>query len=695
MELGPYLSTYPVPAAWGGGPVSFTIGGDIDYDGPSSPSPVGWTASYSGDSIYAPSSASGSNNLVGCPPFSASGSPTAASSSDVHLKLKPHNRRFPATKLTSNSGNSTRAGLNLFGPKFRLPAAPSSALNQVSASTRSEAVTVCVQPVLPLVVTLQSASRAYGAPNPTLTYTVSGLQNTDTVTVTPSTTATVSSAPGSYPVTATVTGANLGNYGLTVNAATLTVTQSSVTLAGPATQPVTVSVNQAASIGITASGANAGAGIALPTGSISYTLLNSSNATVANATVALVAGSGDATASVPIAANLQPGAYTLNITYGGDINFAASPAPLTVAVVVGKITPAITWAAPSGITYGASLGAILDPTAANEATPVAGTFAYTATPAGGSATAITAGTILGAGNYTLTATFTPTDAATFGTATASVMLTIAKATPMLALASTANPVFVSNAVTLAATASFTAGAPTGTVSFYDGTNLLAMATLSSGVATYMTSTLAAGSHSLNVSYSGDTNFVAATSAALVQTVDDFSLAAGGSSGSCSLTASPGGTASCQLTFTPVGSSTFAAPISLAITGLPPGATATLSPTSIPANSGATTVTITIKAPAQTSSKLQPDSLSRSPWTVALGLLVLPFIGGLRKRFRKSIGICLGIALLAFSGATMLATLTGCGGSHSPQPPSPQTYALTLTATSGNLSHSLNLTLTVE
>ena len=50
--------------------------------------------------------------------------------------------------------------------------------------------------------------------------------------------------------------------------------------------------------------------------------------------------------------------------------------------------------------------------------------------------------------------------------------------------------------------------PTGTVTFLDGSTSLGTATLNaSGVATFTTTTLAAGTYTINVTYSGDTNFI--------------------------------------------------------------------------------------------------------------------------------------------------------------------------------------------
>jgi hypothetical protein len=82
---------------------------------------------------------------------------------------------------------------------------------------------------------------------------------------------------------------------------------------------------------------------------------------------------------------------------------------------VNEVTPTITWATPSPITYGAGLGS----NQLNATASVAGTFVYTPT----------AGTVLGAGAQTLTATFTPTDTTDYKTATANVTLIVNQAAP--------------------------------------------------------------------------------------------------------------------------------------------------------------------------------------------------------------------------------------------------------------------------
>ena len=90
------------------------------------------------------------------------------------------------------------------------------------------------------------------------------------------------------------------------------------------------------------------------------------------------------------------------------------------------------------------------------------------------------------------------------------------------LASTPNPSFAGQAVTFTATVSKSGGAgtPTGTVTFKDGGTTLGTGTLNgAGAASFATSALAAGSHSVTAVYGGDANFGVSTSAAISQTVN--------------------------------------------------------------------------------------------------------------------------------------------------------------------------------
>src|SRR6185436_7093354 len=128
-----------------------------------------------------------------------------------------------------------------------------------------------------------------------------------------------------------------------------------------------------------------------------------------------------------------PGALTLNsryIQYRADlasadatrtpvlsdirISGAAPPAP------VPMITPTIGWPTPAPITYGTALG-LMQLTATISPQAAEGSFAYNPP----------AGTVLTAGDHTLSVTFTPTDTAHYTSANASVTIRVNKAQPVI------------------------------------------------------------------------------------------------------------------------------------------------------------------------------------------------------------------------------------------------------------------------
>jgi RHS repeat-associated protein len=84
------------------------------------------------------------------------------------------------------------------------------------------------------------------------------------------------------------------------------------------------------------------------------------------------------------------------------------------------------------------------------------------------------------------------------------------------LTSSANPGAYGQSVTL--TASVTGDAPSGSVTFMDGSTALGTGALADGTATFSTDALTVGSHSLTAAYAGDTNNTASTSPALTQSI---------------------------------------------------------------------------------------------------------------------------------------------------------------------------------
>jgi len=144
------------------------------------------------------------------------------------------------------------------------------------------------------------------------------------------------------------------------------------------------------------------------------------------------------------------GTHVIEAKYPGDSNYASSVSNTVNATAHSVSTPTITWAPTTSIVYGNSLTGILDATTVGS---IAGSYAYTATPSGGSAVTVTTATVLAAGSYTLGVTFTPTDTIDYNSATASVAFTVTKAAATINIASTSKaygaalPTFSTSSVT--------------------------------------------------------------------------------------------------------------------------------------------------------------------------------------------------------------------------------------------------------
>jgi len=481
------------------------------------------------------------------------------------------------------------------------------------------------------------------------------------------------------------------------------------------------------------------------------------------------------------------GALVANIVVT-DNQLNASNGTQQIAVsgtgVIVPITPTINWTQPSPIAYGTNLSGVLNASAMNGAATVAGSFTYTATPQGGSASAVTAASVLGVGSYALTAAFTPTDTTHYNSASGSVALTVGRAMPAVLLSSSATSVPPNTVVTFTARLSFSTGTPTGSVSFYDGSTLLGTGTLAQGVATYTaasltagthlitaayggdgsflavtsavltesvgktassvtltssaswvvvttavtfkatvttsagtpggsvtfydgtallgavtlaqdtatytTSSLATGTHSITAVYGGDNTFATATSSALTEIVEDFTLSV--STGLSMV--SPGETASYALKVNPAGGSTLPAAVTLTVIGVPTGAMSTITPATVAAGTGPASIALAVQVPNQTASLGRGELLAFKLSPMMVGMLLLPFGGRIRRAAGKHRRIA---TWLLFAVVVIpLTALAGCASNNSSSlGAQQQSYKLTVTATSGTVSHSATLTLIVQ
>ncbi len=187
-------------------------------------------------------------------------------------------------------------------------------------------------------------------------------------------------------------------------------------------------------------------------------------------------------------------------SYSGYVNTALSPAPIVTVTESGQNI--------GGVPITLSFTGNGTATGLGPVTTVAGTGAsfssVEVTTAGSSDSLSVSVPITASGN-----TVQPTPL------TASASLTIGGYTTSTVVTSTLNPTVYGQSVTFYATVIDTGGgpAPTGTVTFtVDGVAQAPVPT-ASGVASYTTSALIAGSHTVSATYNGDTNTLASSSPA--------------------------------------------------------------------------------------------------------------------------------------------------------------------------------------
>lgn len=182
--------------------------------------------------------------------------------------------------------------------------------------------------------------------------------------------------------------------------------------------------------------------------------------------------------------------------------------------------------------------------------------------------------------------------------------------------------------------------------------------------------------------------------------------------STSATVQSGGVATYSLVVAPAGSATLPAAITLTASGIPPGSTATFTPSSISAGMGATNVSLSIHT-SSTSAMMGPGPAVPGPvvpgrmvpgmsnWTLALCLLFLPLAGMRRWRsqgYRLSASKRFLAGMLLLAGATI--ALGGCSGTvvlnkAGSGSVTPTAYTVTVTAVGGDVHQTATVTVTVQ
>src|SRR5437016_3062330 len=397
---------------------------------------------------------------------------------------------------------------------------------------------------------------------------------------------------------------------------------------------------------------------------------------------------------------LGAGVHSITAVYGGDASFASSTSPVLMQTVnkAASSTSVVSSNSASNrgaaVTFTATVTSPVTGTLTGTVTFQDGTSALgTGTLSGGAATFTTSG--LTGGTHSITAIYSG-DANFAGGTSPALTQTVNKVGDATSVASSNNPSIFGSAVTFTATVTSSATSiPTGTVTFNDGATVLGPGTLSGGTATLTTSGLGAGVHSITAVYGGDANFANSTSPVLTQTVADFFLSASPTAAA----ATAGSTSTYAITITPQGG--FSQPISFQCSGAPMLAVCTTPGSVSPTGGSYAPFNITVTTTAQ--SLVPPGTIVPWPWAglrIGLRWLLALVACALLSRFAKPrrglVWHGSSVAMFVLLLCAGCAGVAGSGRSSTPKAgTAPGTYTLTLTGTSGSLSHNTMLTLTVK
>ena len=280
------------------------------------------------------------SHVYGSAPFAVTASSSAGSS-------------YPVT-ISVQSGPASIAGgiVTLTGAGTVVLRAIQSGNAGYSAASATQSFQVTPAP---LTVAANSATRSYGAANPAFSGTLSSAVGGDSFTESFATTATTSSNIGSYPISPSVSGAQLANYTVTTVPGELTVTAAATTtkLSAPPNAASGASVTLTATV-------TSSAGV--PAGSVTFY----------NGSTSLGVGALNGGVATLSTTALPAGTDTATATYGAAGNFAGSSSPAVAVTINGlPLQPTATY------TVGAN------PTTLTIAAGATGKTTLTLTPAGG------------------------------------------------------------------------------------------------------------------------------------------------------------------------------------------------------------------------------------------------------------------------------------------------------------------------
>ena len=493
LTIPPALSTTAIAGSpVSGNPYSITASGAVDSN---------YTISYAtGTLTITPAAltitADNQTTVYGAalPPLTASYTGFVNGDSSVSLTTQP----TLSTSATAHS-NTGQYAISASGA-----ADPNYAISYMDGS-------LTISPAI-LTVTADDLARLEGQANPPLTYTISGLANGDTagvVTGEPdlSTTATIVSPPGQYPISVTDGTLSAANYDFTTVGGTMTVETSSAITIGPLTLP-------AATVGVEYSQQLTAAG-GTGTG-YSFTATGLPDG-LSLSTLGLLSGTPTTATGLP---------FTVDVTVTdsdggtGSRDYVLTVQAQTISGVI------VTSLAESYYGQEVTLTATFTATPAGSA-PMTGTVAfYDGTVYLGTEPLIAEGDPVGAanlstsllavGDHIITATYSGDANYSTSTVQYPVSVLVIHAVTSTTLSASTSP----QGTTLTANVVVTSpGNPplVGTVSFYDGDTLLGTETVTNGLATLNLGPLSPGSHIFRAVFSGGGTFSTSASSLVLST----------------------------------------------------------------------------------------------------------------------------------------------------------------------------------
>ena len=507
--------------------------------------------------------------------------------------------------------------------------------------------------------------------------------------------------------------ANSANFDTLTNNITLsnlnppacTITYLAPELTGPSGVPETLAQGSTATLDVILTPTVGGA--PYPTGTVTVT-----DALTSNTFNGTFNGTGDTLAITIPASDLTVGTHTFSATaYTGDANYTVPPAYQTFGSYVVTVVHSL-----ATVTLNASSNPVL---ALNPVTFTATVASSSGIPTGtvtfiDGSTQIGSGTVnngvasfttssLTVGSHAISAVYSGD--ANFPSASSAILaqvIAVRQSPTTLTITSGLQTVLLQNPVTFTATiGSIATGTPTGSVNFLDGSTLIGTATVVNGVASFTTTALGVGAHTISAAYGGDLNFAPSTSGTVTETVITIVITQIGVN---SQTVSSNGTALYTLLIAPSSGTTFPSTLTLSISGLPPGAAAAVAPSSwvrsnspsntwtLPANTAIGSNTAVYILMSRLSSSMAPggSTLASRLAPLALGMVLLPFAGRMRRVAKPGRRVIASV-LLVIASIAAIAGVSGCGGSTSNAPQN-QTYNVTVTVSSGSLSQSSTFTL---